>query len=152
MAKPLVSNSQAVLSVVKPEVPLASRTIAVQTNPVMVNVGTQTDFPDNDTQDASSTLVKPACSDRASERCAASQVAGVSEVLNDDTSSDEEPDALVHETSGRAVERLESEYARVMQVTEEDLKLEPGVFIHEGSELMAQLRDQLSMLPELQDL
>ncbi|ETI39570.1 hypothetical protein F443_14846, partial [Phytophthora nicotianae P1569] len=35
MAKPLVSNSQAVLSVVKPEVPLTSRTIAVQTDPVM---------------------------------------------------------------------------------------------------------------------
>ncbi|ETI56817.1 hypothetical protein F443_00786, partial [Phytophthora nicotianae P1569] len=118
----------------------------------MVNVGTQTDFPDNDTQDASSILVEPACSDQASERCAASQVAGVSEVPNDDTSSDEEPDTLVHETSGRAVERLDSEYARVMQVTEENLKLEPGVYIHEGSELMAQLRDQLSMLPELQDL
>ncbi|ETO85551.1 hypothetical protein F444_00788 [Phytophthora nicotianae P1976] len=104
MAKPLVSNSQAVWSVVKPEVPLTSRTIAVQTDPVMVNVGTQTDFPDGDIQDASSTLVEPACSDRASDRCAASQVAGVSE-------------------------RLESEYTRVMQ-----------------------LRDQLSMLPELQDL
>ncbi|ETO75799.1 hypothetical protein F444_08678 [Phytophthora nicotianae P1976] len=114
MAKPLVSNSQAVLSVVKPEVPLTSRTIAVQADPVMVNVGTQIDFPDNDTQDASSILVEPACSDRASERYAASQVAGVSEVPNDDTSSDDEPDAQVHETSGRAVERLESEYARVM--------------------------------------
>ncbi|ETO68306.1 hypothetical protein F444_14842, partial [Phytophthora nicotianae P1976] len=93
MAKPLVSNAQAVLSVVKPEVPLTSRTIAVQTDPVMVDVGTQTDFPDNDTQDASSILVEQACSDRASERCATPQVAGVSEVPNDDTSSDDEPDA-----------------------------------------------------------
>ncbi|ETO68305.1 hypothetical protein F444_14843, partial [Phytophthora nicotianae P1976] len=121
MAKPLMSNSQAVLSVVKPEVPLTSRTIAVQTDPVMVNVGTQTDFPDNDTQDASSTLVEPVCSDRASERCAASQVAGVSEIPNDDTSSDEEPDAQVHETLGRAVEQLESEYARVPKVNDEEV-------------------------------
>ncbi|ETP44945.1 hypothetical protein F442_08549, partial [Phytophthora nicotianae P10297] len=90
------------------------------TDPVMVNVGTQIAFPDNDTQDASSTLVEPACSDRASERCAASQVAGVSEVPNDDASSDDEPDALVHETSGRALERLESEYARVMQANDEE--------------------------------
>ncbi|GMF63215.1 unnamed protein product [Phytophthora fragariaefolia] len=29
---------------------------------------------------------------------------------------------------------------------------EPGVYVREGSELMAQLRDQLTMLPELQDL
>jgi len=34
----------------------------------------------------------------------------------------------------------------------EELDLEPAVYIHEGTELMAQLRDELAMLPELADL
>jgi ribonuclease HI len=44
------------------------------------------------------------------------------------------------------------EYESVMAVNAEELQLEPAVYIHEGSELLAQLRDQLAMLPELQDL
>ncbi|GMF63382.1 unnamed protein product [Phytophthora fragariaefolia] len=39
-----------------------------------------------------------------------------------------------------------------MRVSAEELDLEPAVYVREGSELMAQLRDQLTMLPELQDL
>jgi hypothetical protein len=48
--------------------------------------------------------------------------------------------------------KLEMEYERVMKVNAEELQLEPAVYIHEGSDLLAQLRDQLTMLPELQDL
>ncbi|GMF55559.1 unnamed protein product [Phytophthora fragariaefolia] len=50
------------------------------------------------------------------------------------------------------VRRLEKEYERCMQMSAEELSLEPAVYIHEGSELIAQLRDELGMLPELQEL
>ncbi|POM80259.1 Reverse transcriptase [Phytophthora palmivora] len=39
-----------------------------------------------------------------------------------------------------------------MRLNQEDLDLEPGVHIHEGSERMSQLRDELVLLPELKDL
>ncbi|OWZ04991.1 LOW QUALITY PROTEIN: hypothetical protein PHMEG_00023005 [Phytophthora megakarya] len=47
------------------------------------------------------------------------------------------------------VQKLDAEYVRVMKATQEELDLEPGVYIHEGSELMSQLRDDLMMLPDL---
>ncbi|OWY99096.1 hypothetical protein PHMEG_00029967 [Phytophthora megakarya] len=50
------------------------------------------------------------------------------------------------------VQKLEAEYIRVRKATQEDLDLEPGVYIHEESELMSQLRDDLMMLPNLSDL
>ncbi|OWY98817.1 reverse transcriptase [Phytophthora megakarya] len=50
------------------------------------------------------------------------------------------------------LEKLEMEYERCVRVSAEDLDLEPGVYIHEGSEMLAQLRDQLVMLPELSEL
>ncbi|OWY91435.1 LOW QUALITY PROTEIN: hypothetical protein PHMEG_00039987, partial [Phytophthora megakarya] len=50
------------------------------------------------------------------------------------------------------LEKLEMEYERCMRISAEDLDLEPGVYIHEGSEMLAQLRDQLVMLPELSEL
>ncbi|OWZ06450.1 reverse transcriptase [Phytophthora megakarya] len=50
------------------------------------------------------------------------------------------------------LEKLEMEYERCMRVSAEELYLEPGVYIHEGSEMLAQLRDQLGMLPELSEL
>ncbi|KAJ8523811.1 hypothetical protein ON010_g17307 [Phytophthora cinnamomi] len=50
------------------------------------------------------------------------------------------------------VRRLEEEFERCMQMSAEELNLEPAVYIHEGSELLAQLRDELAMLPELQEL
>ncbi|GMF36862.1 unnamed protein product [Phytophthora fragariaefolia] len=50
------------------------------------------------------------------------------------------------------VRRLEREYERCMQMTAEELSLEPAVYIHEGSELLAQLRDELAMLPKLREL
>jgi len=53
---------------------------------------------------------------------------------------------------GTPVEKLAQEYERVMRVTAEDLELEPAVYMHEGSELLSQLRGQLVMLPELRDL
>ncbi|GMF63252.1 unnamed protein product [Phytophthora fragariaefolia] len=50
------------------------------------------------------------------------------------------------------VRKLEEEYERCMQMSAEELSLEPAVYIHEGSELLAQLRDELAMPPELQEL
>ncbi|OWY93461.1 Aspartic protease, partial [Phytophthora megakarya] len=41
------------------------------------------------------------------------------------------------------LKKLEMEYERCMRVSAEELDLEPGVYIHEGSEMLAQLRDQL---------
>ncbi|GMF46692.1 unnamed protein product [Phytophthora fragariaefolia] len=41
---------------------------------------------------------------------------------------------------------------RCMQMSAEELILEPAVYIREGSELLAQLRDELAMLPELREL
>ncbi|OWZ22526.1 LOW QUALITY PROTEIN: reverse transcriptase [Phytophthora megakarya] len=48
--------------------------------------------------------------------------------------------------------RLEAEYDRVVRVSAEELDLEPAVYLREGSDLMAQLRDQLFMLPEIEEL
>ncbi|OWY92521.1 reverse transcriptase [Phytophthora megakarya] len=39
-----------------------------------------------------------------------------------------------------------------MRVSAENLDLEPAVYLREGSDLMAQLRDQLIMLPEIEEL
>ncbi|OWZ12868.1 hypothetical protein PHMEG_00013904 [Phytophthora megakarya] len=50
------------------------------------------------------------------------------------------------------LEKLEMEYERCMRVSAEDLDLEPGVYIHEGSKMLAQLRDQLVMLPGLSEM
>ncbi|GMF37875.1 unnamed protein product [Phytophthora fragariaefolia] len=50
------------------------------------------------------------------------------------------------------VRRLEKEYERCMQMSAEELSLESAVYIHEGSELLTQLRDELAMLPELREL
>ncbi|GMF52972.1 unnamed protein product [Phytophthora fragariaefolia] len=50
------------------------------------------------------------------------------------------------------VRRLEKEYERCMPMSAEELSLEPAVYIHEWSELLAQLRDELAMLPELREL
>ncbi|KAE9064609.1 hypothetical protein PF010_g28539 [Phytophthora fragariae] len=39
-----------------------------------------------------------------------------------------------------------------MKMNAEDLDSDPTIYIHEGSELLSQLRDQLVLLPELKDL
>ncbi|KAG6613167.1 reverse transcriptase [Phytophthora cinnamomi] len=64
----------------------------------------------------------------------------------------EPQDRARSESSRISVRRLETEYERCMQMNAEELNLEPVVYIHEGSELLAQLRDELAMLPELQEL
>ncbi|KAE8989208.1 hypothetical protein PR001_g21831 [Phytophthora rubi] len=87
-----------------------------------------------------------------------------------DAESDSDPsflDAEVQECQGQEAEemdlpscawpstpiqRLEEEYARCMRVSQEDLDLEPAIYLQEGSELLSQLRDELAMLPELKDL
>ncbi|OWZ01871.1 hypothetical protein PHMEG_00026671 [Phytophthora megakarya] len=54
--------------------------------------------------------------------------------------------------SDTPVQRLEQEYDRVMQVTVEELDLEPAVYLREGTELLAQLSDHLTMFLELEEL
>ncbi|POM59355.1 reverse transcriptase [Phytophthora palmivora] len=54
--------------------------------------------------------------------------------------------------SSTLLERLEKDYIQCMRVNAEELEQEPAVYIHEGSDMMSQLKDQLAMLPELQDL
>ncbi|OWZ22121.1 LOW QUALITY PROTEIN: reverse transcriptase [Phytophthora megakarya] len=53
---------------------------------------------------------------------------------------------------GTPLARLDAAYARCMRVSAEELDWEPAVYIREGSELMSQLKDQLVMLPDLDDL
>ncbi|OWZ13587.1 reverse transcriptase [Phytophthora megakarya] len=54
--------------------------------------------------------------------------------------------------SDTPVQSMEREYERVMRVTVEDLDLEPAVYLREGTELLAQLSDHLTMFPELEEL
>jgi hypothetical protein len=88
--------------------------------------------------------------------------------LDDDCAYDsaveecEDPDLNVYEDdlsdlptqalSCTPVRRLEEEYERCMRLNTEELDLEPVVYIHEGSDLLSQLRDQLAMLSELSEL
>ncbi|POM63194.1 hypothetical protein PHPALM_27536, partial [Phytophthora palmivora] len=65
---------------------------------------------------------------------------------------DESWDIPVQGMPGTPVEKLRVEYERCMQVSNEELDLEPGVYMREGTEMLAQLRDQLVMLPELEEL
>ncbi|KAE8912255.1 hypothetical protein PF010_g18173 [Phytophthora fragariae] len=65
---------------------------------------------------------------------------------------DEDPEMPSVIATGTPVEKLELEYARCMRVNSEELDLEPAVYLHEGSELMARLKDELVLLPELLDL
>ncbi|KAE8993193.1 hypothetical protein PF011_g17232 [Phytophthora fragariae] len=64
----------------------------------------------------------------------------------------EDPEMPSVIATGTPVEKLELEYARCMRVNSEELDLEPAVYLHERSELMAQLKDELALLPELLDL
>ncbi|KAG3117027.1 hypothetical protein PI125_g4138 [Phytophthora idaei] len=53
---------------------------------------------------------------------------------------------------GTPVPRLEQEYGRCMRANREDFDLEPAIYVHEGSELLSQLRDELAMILELKGL
>ncbi|KAG3006320.1 hypothetical protein PC128_g7979 [Phytophthora cactorum] len=53
---------------------------------------------------------------------------------------------------GTPVPRLEQEYGRCMRANKEYFDLEPAIYVHEGSELLSQLRDELAMIPELKGL
>ncbi|POM77629.1 LOW QUALITY PROTEIN: Reverse transcriptase, partial [Phytophthora palmivora] len=59
---------------------------------------------------------------------------------------DESWDIPVQGMPGTPVENLRVEYERCMQVSNEVLDLEPRVYMREGTELLAQLRDQLIFL------
>ncbi|OWZ10049.1 reverse transcriptase, partial [Phytophthora megakarya] len=54
--------------------------------------------------------------------------------------------------SDTPVQRLEREYERVMRGTVEELDLEPAVYLREGTELLAQLSNHLTMFPDLEEL
>ncbi|KAG6619905.1 reverse transcriptase [Phytophthora cinnamomi] len=78
------------------------------------------------------------------------------DVPDDDDDSqqslDEYWDIPISDMSGTPLEKLKQDYDRCLRVTTEDLDYEPAVYMREGSELLSQLRDQLVMLPVLQDL
>ncbi|KAK1930513.1 Retrovirus-related Pol polyprotein from transposon 17.6 [Phytophthora citrophthora] len=65
---------------------------------------------------------------------------------------DESWDIPIQGMPGTPVGKLRMEYERCMRVSSEELDLEPGVYMREGTDLLAQLRDQLVMLPELEEL
>ncbi|KAE9264588.1 hypothetical protein PF001_g31219, partial [Phytophthora fragariae] len=65
---------------------------------------------------------------------------------------EEDPEIPSVIATGTPVEKLDFEYARCMRVNSEKLDLEPPVYLHEGSETMAQLKDELALLPDLLDL
>ncbi|GMG17973.1 unnamed protein product [Phytophthora fragariaefolia] len=90
--------------------------------------------------------------DDASSESRSPEVGDQPKTLNADLDEDAVSDFPSQGFVSTPVRRLEAAYARVMRVSAEELDLEPAVYVREGSELMAQLRDQLTMLPELQDL
>ncbi|POM58699.1 LOW QUALITY PROTEIN: Reverse transcriptase [Phytophthora palmivora] len=61
----------------------------------------------------------------------------------------EKPVLPTMDHSSTPLERLEEGYIRF---NAEELEQEPAFYIHEGSDMMSELKDQLAMLPELQDL
>ncbi|KAE8962510.1 hypothetical protein PR001_g29685 [Phytophthora rubi] len=65
---------------------------------------------------------------------------------------EEDDDVPVQDWPCTPLRKLELEYERCMKMSAEDLDSEPTLYIHEGSELLFQLRDQLVLLPELKDL
>ncbi|OWZ20079.1 hypothetical protein PHMEG_0005562 [Phytophthora megakarya] len=62
------------------------------------------------------------------------------------------PDSWGRAHERTSVQTLETAYIRVVKATQEELDIQPDVYIHEGSEMMSQLRDDLMMLPDLGDL
>ncbi|KAE8995558.1 hypothetical protein PR002_g19583 [Phytophthora rubi] len=65
---------------------------------------------------------------------------------------EENDDVLAQDWPCTPLRKLELVYERCMKMNAEDLDSEPTIYIHEGSELPSQLRDQLVLLPELKDL
>ncbi|OWY92824.1 Aspartic protease, partial [Phytophthora megakarya] len=90
---------------------------------------------------------------------------GEPEEASDDQDSDEDDDIpkvepeydvfsdlLVSMMTCTPIQQLELEYKRVMRISAEELDLEPAVYIHEGSETLSQLREQLALLLEIEEL
>ncbi|OWY91398.1 hypothetical protein PHMEG_00040038 [Phytophthora megakarya] len=75
------------------------------------------------------------------------------DALPDDPSTeDEDFESPSSAAPGTPLPRLDAAYARCMRVRAEKFDSEPAVYIREGSELMSQLKDQLVMLLDLDDL
>ncbi|OWY98673.1 reverse transcriptase, partial [Phytophthora megakarya] len=74
-------------------------------------------------------------------------------VVQDDLNTEDEDSELPSSAMpGTPLARLDAAYTRCMRVSAEELDLEPAVYIREWGELMSQLKDQLVMLPDLDDL
>ncbi|KAL3658990.1 hypothetical protein V7S43_015875 [Phytophthora oleae] len=73
-------------------------------------------------------------------------------LLNDVDLMDESWDIPIQGMPETPVDMLLVEYEGCRRVANESLDLEPGVNMREGTELLAKLRDQLVMLPELEEL
>uniref|UniRef100_H3H3W0 Uncharacterized protein n=1 Tax=Phytophthora ramorum TaxID=164328 RepID=H3H3W0_PHYRM len=90
--------------------------------------------------------------------CTTSEVATDDENLDHGSKSSNNLDASdsldlpVAVMTGTPMDKLKKEYDRCMRVTVEELDFEPAVYMREGSEILSQLRDQLALLPDLQDL
>ncbi|POM65990.1 Reverse transcriptase, partial [Phytophthora palmivora] len=52
----------------------------------------------------------------------------------------------------KAIRTLETKFIRCLHLNAEELNLEPAVYVHEGSDVLSQLKDQLVMLPEVHEL
>ncbi|POM60638.1 LOW QUALITY PROTEIN: hypothetical protein PHPALM_30479 [Phytophthora palmivora] len=63
----------------------------------------------------------------------------------------EKPEVPATVRASTPLERLEEDYIRCMRVNAEELEQKPAFYIHKGSDMMSQLKDQLAMSPELQD-
>ncbi|KAH7487788.1 uncharacterized protein KRP23_1751 [Phytophthora ramorum] len=61
-------------------------------------------------------------------------------------------DLPVSVMTGTPMDKLKEEYDCCMRVTIEELDFEPAVYMCESSETLSHLRDQLALLPDLQDL
>ncbi|OWY90869.1 hypothetical protein PHMEG_00040806, partial [Phytophthora megakarya] len=104
---------------------------------------------DVDIQDGGEVASAGSCGEVSDEMAQGSEC----DVFRDDLSIEDEDFELPSSAMpGTLLARLDAAYARCMGVSAEELDLEPAVYIREGSELMSQLKDQLVMLPGLNDL
>jgi len=128
--------------------------VEVQVTTTTVDVSTQTEpvldggiTPSPDTSKTSSKVTVKSDADAGPKDCRPDL-----SVRDDFEDDDESVDLPGYAMPSTPVEKLEEEYIRCMRVNQEELDLEPGVYIHEGSDLMFQLRDELALLPELREL
>ncbi|OWZ12194.1 reverse transcriptase, partial [Phytophthora megakarya] len=130
------------------DVTLGAYSPSVIVSLMVVEVSPELVTLDVNTQDDGEVANSGSCGDVPDEMAQRSEC----DAFQDDPSTEGEdfelPTSTVPETP---LARLDAAYARCMRVSAEQLDLEPAVYIREGSELMSQLKDQLVMLPDLDD-